>query len=693
MAITRPIFIISLAVAGAIGAGLMVLVEPGHGRTVERHVTVVQAAAQETNLGLSAQQIYKREAPGVVVVTDTQGQKVVNPLDPFGAPTTQNASVLGSGFVISKSGDILTNAHVVLGGKNVRVGFSNGQTFPATVVGTDPSTDVAVVKVSVPRALLHPLPLGNSSKVQPGSPVVAIGNPLGQDHTITSGIVSAVSRQIQSLKQGVSIYGAIQTDAAINHGNSGGPLIDADGQVIGITSQILTGSQSESAGSIGIGFAIPINTARQIAQELINNGKATHTYLGIEGVELEQPTHKRTQPEAPLWGADHQDRARLARRQGGPQGRHHHRHHQRPTTPAGRRRDHRGGRTPDQGLRHPGADDRAQALWRHDLADRLPRRDPANGDRHPGQRDFLRLGIISPVRGRTITCATVAAMGVLLARHRGQRRGGDRSDRASHRNRDAADPRDAPRRRGRHRPGATWHHAALPPGDRLLSFEVGYSWRACTAASGTCVPAADSTATPYAAARYIVGHADTGRHLRLTVTAREVIETDPATFTFKIVRATVTTTTSAQGGARMPPGGRRSADSSTARPSPAPGQTRNSFKSPRRTTPRPTACPTVTYRVDSAAWKPLPAGRVFATGTLALGSHRVQVRTANHAGTTTRSFGWQVVALPNPPGVRAQRQLLVSPAPRQHRSSDAVGLADRTGDTTPAHRRARRRYL
>ena len=286
MAITRPIFIISLAVAAAIGAGLMVLVEPGHGKTVERHVTVVQAAAQETNLGLSAQQIYKREAPGVVVVTDTQGQKVVNPLDPFGAPTTENASVLGSGFVFSKSGDILTNAHVVLGGKNVRVGFSNGQTFPATVVGTDPSTDVAVVKVSVPPALLHPLPLGNSAKVQPGSPVVAIGNPLGQDRTITSGIVSAVSRQIQSLKQGVSIYGAIQTDAAINHGNSGGPLIDADGEVIGITSQILTGSQSESAGSIGIGFAIPINTAKQIAQELIDNGKATHTYLGIEGVEL-----------------------------------------------------------------------------------------------------------------------------------------------------------------------------------------------------------------------------------------------------------------------------------------------------------------------------------------------------------------------------------------------------------------------
>ena len=286
MPITRSIFIISLAVAGAIGAGLMALVEPSHGKTVERHVTVVQAAAQETNLGLSAQQIYKREAPGVVVVTDTQGQKVVNPLDPFGAPTTENASVLGSGFVISKNGDILTNAHVVLGGKNVRVGFSNGQTFPATVVGTDPSTDVAVVKVNVPPRVLHPLPLGNSAKVQPGSPVVAIGNPLGQDRTITSGIVSAVSRQIQSLKQGVSIYGAIQTDAAINHGNSGGPLIDADGQVIGITSQILTGSQSESAGSIGIGFAIPINTAKQIAQELIDNGKATHTYLGIEGVEL-----------------------------------------------------------------------------------------------------------------------------------------------------------------------------------------------------------------------------------------------------------------------------------------------------------------------------------------------------------------------------------------------------------------------
>ena len=195
--------------------------------------------------------------------------------------------------------------------------------------------------------------------------------------------------------------------------------------------------------------------------------------------------------------------------------------------------------------------------------------------------------------------------------------------------------------------GLTWHHAALPPGDRLLSFEVGYSWRACTTATGTCVPAADSTATPYAAARYIVGHADTGRHLRLTVTAREVIETDPATFTFKIVHATVTTTTSAKV-ARYAAGRAPISGFINGTPEPRTGSNQEQFQVSPAHYAKADGVPTVTYRVDSAAWKPLPAGRVFATGTLALGSHRVQVRTANHAGTTTRSFGWQVVALPNP---------------------------------------------
>ena len=156
----------------------------------------------------------------------------------------------------------------------------------------------------------------------------------------------------------------------------------------------------------------------------------------------------------------------------------------------------------------------------------------------------------------------------------------------------------------------------------------------------------------------------------------------------QIVHATVTTTTSAKV-ARLPPGGRPRANSSTARPSPAPGQTRNSFRSSPPHYARPTASPRSPTGSTRRPWKPLPANRVFATGTLALGSHRVQVRTSNHRRHHHRSFGWQVVALPAPAGVRAQRRLLVSPAPRQHRPPDAVGLADRAGHTASAHRRAR----
>jgi S1-C subfamily serine protease len=251
-----------------------------HRTIVER----VSPVAARTPAGLSAEQIYRRDTPGVVVVTATTYQTTVNPFNPFAQPQRQPSGVLGSGFVISRSGYILTNAHVVLGGHNVRVGFSNGRTYPAKVVGTDPSTDVAVLRVHLPGSSLHPLPLGNSQTARPGDPVVAIGNPLGEDRTITEGVVSAVSRQIQSLVPGKMIYGAIQTDAAINHGNSGGPLINADGQVIGITSQIL--SPGQDSGNIGIGFAIPINTARRVARQIERTGAATHAYLGIEGTDL-----------------------------------------------------------------------------------------------------------------------------------------------------------------------------------------------------------------------------------------------------------------------------------------------------------------------------------------------------------------------------------------------------------------------
>jgi S1-C subfamily serine protease len=242
-------------------------------RTIEN--TPAAAPAADRSPGLSAGEIYRRDAPGVVVVT-----AVTETQDPFSG--TQQASSLGSGFVLNRDGYILTNAHVVLDATAVEVGFSSGDTYPAEVVGVDESTDVGVLKVDVPADALTPLELGSADDVAVGDPVVAIGNPLGTERTITSGIISAVAREIDSLVPGIKIYGALQTDAAINHGNSGGPLIDRNARVIGINSQIL----SENNGNVGIGFAIPIDTAKRVAEQIIDTGHAQHTFLGIEGTEL-----------------------------------------------------------------------------------------------------------------------------------------------------------------------------------------------------------------------------------------------------------------------------------------------------------------------------------------------------------------------------------------------------------------------
>jgi putative serine protease PepD len=278
-----------LAAAALTGGGAALAVDSTQpqSRTIIRTASPAENVAAPATTGLSVNSIYRRTAPGVVVVTATSTTKSSNLFDPFAPPQTQQTQSLGSGFVIDKSGHILTNAHVVVGASKVDIGFSNGSSYPATVVGTDRSTDIAVLKVDVPQDALTPLPLGDSSKVQVGDPVVAIGNPLGEDRTVTAGIVSAVQRDISSLQPGIQIPGAIQTDAAINHGNSGGPLINNQGEVIGINSQILSDNPSNpQSGSIGIGFAIPINLAKNIAQQLIDNGKAVHTYLGIRGSVL-----------------------------------------------------------------------------------------------------------------------------------------------------------------------------------------------------------------------------------------------------------------------------------------------------------------------------------------------------------------------------------------------------------------------
>ncbi|MGZ4289940.1 MAG: S1C family serine protease [Gaiellaceae bacterium] len=243
---------------------------------------VVQPAA--ATKGLTPEAVYKQDGPGVVQITATSVTQT--PADPFNLlpSTPQTSQSLGSGFVIDRAGHIVTNYHVIEGAQKVQVSFSGQDQLPATVVGKDRSTDVAVLKIDAHARALTPLPLGDSDAVRVGDAVYAIGNPFGLTRTLTTGVVSAVQRQIFA-PNGVPIDSAIQTDAAINHGNSGGPLIDAAGRVIGVTSQIQTGSDA-SQGNVGIGFAIPVNTVRDIAGQIIANGKAQHAFLGLSAAAV-----------------------------------------------------------------------------------------------------------------------------------------------------------------------------------------------------------------------------------------------------------------------------------------------------------------------------------------------------------------------------------------------------------------------
>ena len=224
----------------------------------------------------SVAEIYRRAAPGVVFVT----ARVVTQTgeSPFGYPLEQEGLATGTGFVLDERGFILTNAHVVQGARDASVRFEEGgDLVDADVVGRDPSTDIAVLKVDPKDAKLRPLPLGNSNRVRVGDPAIAIGNPFGYDRTVTTGIVSALQRKIRA-PDGFTIGNVIQTDAPINPGNSGGPLLNARGQVIGINSQIATAG---SRGSVGIGFAVPINTAKRVVPQLEKHGRILHAYLGV----------------------------------------------------------------------------------------------------------------------------------------------------------------------------------------------------------------------------------------------------------------------------------------------------------------------------------------------------------------------------------------------------------------------------
>ena len=257
-------------VGGGAGAAVTLAVHDGSQSTAT--TTVVQQTSNVASTDLSVGEVAKLATKSVVEVdATTAGSQSPFPYGGGGSPSAE-----GTGFVYDTDGHIVTNQHVVSGASSVKVKFSDGSTYKATVVGADPSTDVAVLHVDAPSSKLQPLSFADSSRVSVGDGVVAIGNPFGLDGTVTSGIVSAVGREI-SAPDGTPIENAIQTDAAINHGNSGGPLLDLQGHVIGITSQI----QSEGGGNDGVGFAVPSNTVKMIASQLIANGKVEHAFLGV----------------------------------------------------------------------------------------------------------------------------------------------------------------------------------------------------------------------------------------------------------------------------------------------------------------------------------------------------------------------------------------------------------------------------
>jgi putative serine protease PepD len=236
----------------------------------ERTKTIVQevsaSGSTATPIASSSEsavaEVAANALPGVVKITTDSGQ--------------------GSGFVFDDEGHVVTNDHVVGDATSVQVKFSTGKSYDGRVVGTDPSTDLAVIDVDAPSSALHPLELGDSDALIVGDEVVAIGSPLGLEQTVTSGIVSALHRQMEA-PNGFTINDSIQTDAAINHGNSGGPLFDMSGKVIGVNAQIA----SEGGGNDGIGFAIPASTVGKIASQLITGGSVDHAYLGVAGEEAD----------------------------------------------------------------------------------------------------------------------------------------------------------------------------------------------------------------------------------------------------------------------------------------------------------------------------------------------------------------------------------------------------------------------
>jgi S1-C subfamily serine protease len=289
----KRVFLIPF-VSALLGGGVVVAVIAavgGLGEKTKTVVTTVESApaapsnASQRSGGLTPHEAYVRDAPGVAFVTSTVVQKSESsPFNLFGEESQRQGTATGSGIVIDANGTILTNYHVIENAIKVTVSFEKGKSVEAQVVGKDPSDDLAILHISTDGLTLHPLRLGDSSAVEVGDPVYAIGNPFDLERTLTTGVISALQREITA-PNGFTIDNVLQTDAPINPGNSGGPLLNVEGEVIGINSQIETGGSGD--GSVGIGFSIPIDTAKEKIAELEKGGTLRGAYLGLTSLTID----------------------------------------------------------------------------------------------------------------------------------------------------------------------------------------------------------------------------------------------------------------------------------------------------------------------------------------------------------------------------------------------------------------------
>jgi putative serine protease PepD len=279
--------LVAAALVGGAGGAAVVATTGGSTSTVTTRIETptasgsTQPVSASSTAVLSPREVYDRAKGSVAYITS----QITESASPFWGQQQQGEAT-GSGFVVSDDGYIVTNAHVVDGASSVTVKVGDRKAVKAKIVGADDSTDVALLKIDTGGEKLTPLTLGDSDAVNVGDPVYAIGNPFGLSRTLTTGVVSALQRQITS-PNNWTISNVIQTDAALNPGNSGGPLFDDTGKVIGINSQIETGTGSSESGNVGIGFAVPINTVKTVIAQLKATGHAKHAYLGVSTTDTE----------------------------------------------------------------------------------------------------------------------------------------------------------------------------------------------------------------------------------------------------------------------------------------------------------------------------------------------------------------------------------------------------------------------